>query len=106
MGKLFSTGELVIAETDGTFERLTRGGIAEAWFRWWCGDRGVDEANVEKAVAAWRASRAARKRGDVAAAKAALDGAGLASVPQGLFLVRARLDRETEPVVGRTSSHL
>jgi len=96
LATLFTTGALVVTAQDGTFARLTRDGVSEAWFRWWCEDRGLDAAQAEKAVAAWQACRAARVRGDVAAAQAALDGAGLASIPQGLFLYeRAWLTRHT-----------
>ena len=83
MATLFLDGELVVTATDGTYERLTRDGVAEAWFRWWCEDRGLSAENAETAVAAWRSCRAARQRGDVEAAKTAL--AGLTSDAPGLF---------------------
>lgn len=83
MATLFLDGEVTLASKGGTLERVTRDGLAEAWFRWWCEDRGLDSERTEKAVAVWRACHAARKRGDVPAATAALDGLGFDAA--GLF---------------------
>ncbi len=74
MASIFLDGEVAVAALDGTLERVTRAAVTEAWFRWWCEDRGLDAEKTERAVAAWRASHAARVRGDVAAAQAALSG--------------------------------
>jgi len=93
MATLFLDGELVVAAADGTLERLTRDGVAEAWFRWWCEDRGLGAEDTETAVSAWRACRAARARGDAAAAQSALDGVKLDA--PGLFTYeRAWLARQ------------
>lgn len=82
---LFAGAELnVAAAGGGVLHKVSRHTIAEAMFRWWCDKRGLSAADTEKAVAARRAFYAAKARGDHAAAKAALDGAGL-SEPQGLF---------------------
>jgi hypothetical protein len=83
MATLFLDGEVTLASTDGTLERVTRDGLSEAWFRWWCEDRSLDAERTEQAVAVWRACHAARKRGDVPAAKAALEGLGFDAA--GLF---------------------
>ncbi|MDJ0522650.1 MAG: hypothetical protein QNJ90_11335 [Planctomycetota bacterium] len=95
MASMFLDGEVVVAATDGTMERVTRDGVTEAWFRWWCEDRGLDAEKTEQAVAVWRASHAARKRGDVPAAKAALDGldfdaAGLFTYERAWLAVHSR----------------
>ncbi|MDJ0973876.1 MAG: hypothetical protein QNJ98_05410 [Planctomycetota bacterium] len=71
---LFATGS--IGET-------TRDQMVEAWFRWFCGDLGLDANRTTTMLAAWKGFWAAADKGDAAGARAAL--AALPSAPAGLF---------------------
>ncbi len=59
----------------GTASGLAREAWAESWFRWFAGTQHLEGAALEQAVAARKAFRAAMNRDDVAAARAALEGA-------------------------------
>lgn len=67
----------------GSIGDTTRDEMVEAWFRWFCGDLGLDATRTERMVAAWEAFWEAADRDDAAGARAAL--AALPSAPAGLF---------------------
>jgi hypothetical protein len=62
---------------NGAFDELTRDAWSEAWFRWHAESQGLVGEALERALAARKAFRAAMDRGDVPAAKQALEGAPL-----------------------------
>ncbi|MDF1700740.1 MAG: hypothetical protein P1V36_06245 [Planctomycetota bacterium] len=75
LANLFAGQEVVVAEDDGTFMRISRASIARDHFRWWARHLGLEQDDVEKAEAARTAFYAAKRRGDAKAAQAALEGA-------------------------------
>ncbi|MDA1194786.1 MAG: hypothetical protein O2894_06345 [Planctomycetota bacterium] len=81
LANVFGGAELTVAEDDGTFMRISRGSITEAHFKWWARRLGLEDEAVDQATAARQAFYAAKRRGDAAAAEAAL-----ASAPRAVGL--------------------
>lgn len=72
LANLFAGQQVMVAEDDGTFLKLSRASIAEDHFRWYARKLGLEPEQVEQASAARKAFYAAKRRGDVEAAQAAL----------------------------------
>ena len=76
-------GDLRTLFSRGEFDGITRDGLAEAWFGWWCDRLGLTEEQKTQALEARRACWKAMDARDPKAAEAALDALGF-DVP-GLF---------------------
>ncbi len=75
LANIFAGQEVVVAESDGTFMRISRASIARDHFRWYARKLGIEGEALEQATAAREAFYAAKRKGDAAAAQAALEGA-------------------------------
>ena len=72
LANIFAGQEVVVAEDDGTFMRISRASIAKDHFRWYARKLGLEGEKLEQATAARAAFYEAKRRGDVKAAQAAL----------------------------------